>query len=61
MFTDIAEFEARKFYAVYHKELETIEAEMRQKEKIVDGIMAMATSFFLTTWALVALRAYGIF
>lgn len=60
MYTDIAEFEARKFYAVYRKELEVIETEMRKKEQIVDFFFSMATSFFLTTWVLVALRAFEI-
>lgn len=57
---DISEFEAIKFYAVYRKELDKIEEDVRRHEEKVDFVLAMATSFFLTSWVLVALRTFGI-
>ena len=61
MFTDISQFEAIKWIAVYGKELEKTEAEYTRREKMIDGILAMSVTFFLTTVALVSLRVYGIF
>lgn len=57
---DIAQFEARRYYLKYHQEMEDVLKDIRKKEERVDAVLAFAGAFFLTTWALVALRAYGI-
>lgn len=57
---EIAVIEANKFYSKYRQEWDDERIELMKEEKKVDFFLAMATSFFFTSWVLVALRAFEI-